>query len=126
MRTAISLISLTTEGLLLTKKKETWILSGGKPFYGEADDVCLFRALNKDLGLSKEQILITNRYITFIGRTPHEGDSLENIVYFGTLKGKIKPSNEISKAKYVTDFENYNLSDITKKIVNSLKEDKYI
>ena len=126
MRTAISLISLTSEGLLLTKKKNIWILPGGKPLDGETDYDCLIRELNEELRLSKEQILITNRYITFIGRTPHEGDLLENIVYFGTLKGKIKPSNEISEAKYVKDFKNYNLSDITQKIVNSLKEDKYL
>ena len=126
MRTAISLISLTSEGLLLTKKKNTWILPGGKPKEGESDEDCLFREINEELGLSKEQISITNYYKNFIGKTPHKGDLLKNIVYFGTLKGKINPSNEISEAKYVKDFKNYNLSEITQKIVNSLKEDKYL
>ena len=126
MRTAISLISLTSEGLLLTKKKKTWILPGGKPLDGETDYDCLFREINEELGLSKEQISITNYYKNFIGRTPHKGDLLENIVYFGILKGKIKPANEISEAKYVKDFEYYNLSDITQKVVDSLREDKYL
>ena len=126
MRTAISLISLTSEGLLLTKKKNTWILPGGKPKEGESDEDCLFREINEELGLSKEQISITNYYKNFIGKTPHKGDLLENIVYFGTLKGKINASREILEAKYLFNFENYNLSDITQKIVNSLKEDKYL
>ena len=126
MRTAISLISLTSEGLLLTKKKNIWILPGGKPLDGETDYDCLIRELNEELRLSKEQILITNYYKNFIGKTPHKKDLLENIAYFGTLKGKIKPANEISEAKYIINFENYNLSDITKKVVNSLKEDKYL
>ena len=126
MRKAISLISLTSEGLLLTKKKETWILPGGKPLDGETDYDCLFREINEELGLSKEQISITNYYKNFIGKTPHKGDLLENIVYFGILKGKIKPANEISEAKYVKDFEYYNLSDITQKVVDSLREDKYL
>ncbi|HLD37930.1 MAG TPA: NUDIX domain-containing protein [Candidatus Nanoarchaeia archaeon] len=124
MRKAISLIVLTSEGLLLTKKRETWILPGGKPLDGETNYICLFRELKEELPYS--QISITHHYKNFIGRTPHKGDLLKNIVYFGKLKGPIKSSNEISEAKYITNFENYNLSDITQKIVNSLKQDKYL
>jgi len=126
MRTAISLIVLTSEGLLLTKKKETWMLPGRKPLDGETDYDCLFREINEELVLSKEQISIGNYYKTFVGKTPHKGDLLENIVYFGILKGLIKPSNEILEAKYVKDFKNYKLSEITNRIVESLKQDKYI
>jgi len=124
MRTAISLIVLTSEGLLLTKKKKTWILPGGKPKEGESDKDCLIRKFKEELPDSK--ISITNYYRNFTGRTPYKKDLLENVVYFGTLTGSIKPSNEISKAKYITDFEDYNLSDITQKVVNSLKENKYL
>jgi len=124
MRTAISLIVLTSEGLLLTKKKKTWILPGGKPKEGESDKDCLIRKFKEELPDSK--ISITNYYRNFTGMTPYKKDLLENVVYFGTLTGSIKPSNEISKAKYITDFEDYNLSDITQKVVNSLKENKYL
>jgi len=70
MRKAISLIVLTSEGLLLTKKRETWILPGGKPLDGETNYICLFRELKEELPYS--QISITRHYQNFIGRTPHK------------------------------------------------------
>ncbi len=126
MKKAISLINLTTEGLLLVNKNGVYILPGGKPENGEKDYKCLIRELMEELSVSVEQIKIYNFYNSFIGKTPHKGYLLENFVYFGTLNGRLNPSAEISEAKRIKDFENYKISDITNKIINSLKEDRYL
>lgn len=123
---AISLIFLTSEGLFLTKKRETWILPGGKPKEGESDYECLIRELNEELSVSEEQIKIYNFYNSFIGKTPYSEKDLEAKAYFGSLSGRIKPNNEIEEAIFVKNFENYKISEITSKIISSLKEDKYL
>lgn len=125
MRRAINLAEITEEGLLLVRKKDVWILPGGKPEEGESDYKCLIRELKEKLSVSKEQIRIYNFYKNFMGRTPFSKTLLEAKVYFGTLNGRLKPSAEISEAKHIKDFENYETSDITKKIIDSLRQDKY-
>ncbi len=126
MRRAINLAEITEEGLLLVRKKDIWILPGGKPKEGEPDDKCLFRELKEELSVSEQQIKIYNFYNSFTGRTPFSRSLLEAKVYFGTLNGRLKPSAEIKEFKYIKDFEKYKISEITSKIISSLKQDKYL
>lgn len=126
MRKAINLAEITEEGLLLVRKKDIWILPGGKPKEGESDYECLIRELNEKLSVSEEQIKIYNFYYSFIGRIPFSRSLLEAKVYFGGIKGKLKPSAEIKEFKYIKDFEKYKISEITRKIADSLKQDKYL
>ncbi|MBU1129669.1 MAG: NUDIX domain-containing protein [Nanoarchaeota archaeon] len=122
---AINLAIITEEGILLVKKKETWILPGGKPdFKEESDEQVLNREFSQELPLTR--IKINEFYKSVSGITPHKGYELEAKVYFGKLVGIIKPSAEINDARYVKNFQDYNLSDITKKIINSLIKDKYL
>ncbi len=126
MKRAINLAEITEEGLLLVNKKDVWVLPEGKPNEGETDDECLFRELKKELSVSEKNISIYNSYGKFTGKTPFSNSILEAKVYFGALKGKLKPSAEISEAKHINNFENYKLSEITSKIIFSLKQDKYL
>ena len=126
MKRAINLAEITEEGLLLVRKKDVWILPGGKPKEDETDDECLFRELKEELSVSEENISIYHSYERFTDKTPFSNILLEEKVYFGALKGKLKPSAEISEAKHIKDFENYKISEITNKIISFLKKDKYL
>jgi len=45
---------------------------------------------------------------------------------FADINGELYPSSrEITDSKWITNFSGYNLSDITMKIVHSLKKDEY-
>lgn len=125
MRKAINLAVIENKKILLVKKNETWILPGGKPNYPEeSDEAVLFREFNEELPKTKIEIL--SYYNSFIGKTPHKGDELEAKVYFGRVSNLGKPSSEINDLKYMNNFNEYILSDITIKIVNSLKRDNYL
>ena len=125
MRKAINLAVIENKKMLLVKKNETWILPGGKPDYPEeSDENVLFREFNEEL--PKTKIKILDYYKSFTGITPHKGDELETKVYFGEVSNLGKPSSEINDVKYINDFYNYTLSNITIKIVKSLKEDNYL
>jgi len=125
MRKAINLAVIENKKILLVKKNETWILPGGKPDYPEeSDEDVLIREFGQELPETKIKIL--NYYKSFIGKTPHKGDELEAKIYFGKVFDLGNPSSEINNVKYVRDFDNYLLSDITSKIINSLKNDNYL
>jgi len=126
MKKAINLAYITTEGLLLVRKKDVWILPGGKPEKEESDYDCLLRELNEELLIHKDSVSIYRYYGEFIDQTPSSKSQLEAKVYFGSIKGRLNPSAEIDEAKHIKDLENYNISEITKKIINSLKKDKYL
>lgn len=123
MRRAINLAVISGSGLLLVRKKNAYILPGGKPEEGESDYEALERELSEELPGS--EFKIEDYYGSFYGVTPYSGTGLEAEVYLGKIEKLGKPSAEISEAKFVNDFENYNLSTITEKIVSSLKEDGY-
>lgn len=125
MRTAINAIIIKDKKLLLTKKNETWILPGGKPNENETDLDCLKREVAEEL--SNTKIKNIRFYSNFQGITPHKGDIIETHAYFCDLDGTLnKTSAEILDVKFVNDFENYNLSDTTKKIVEKLKIDIFL
>ena len=127
MRTAINAAIIQDDKLLLVRKKLTWILPGGKPEIGETDLECLCREIDEEL--SGTQIKDIHFYSQFEGKTPHKGDVLKAKVYFANIDGQlysVRDGDSISEVKWVNDFSQYNLSDITSKIVNSLQQDKYI
>jgi len=124
MRIAISAVIIRDKKLLLVKKKETWILPGGKPEKNEIDLDCLKREVSEELSGTKLRNI--KYYNHFEGQTPHTGDILQAKVYFADIDGQLYPqSEEIIDSQWVSDFSGYNLSDITAKIVNSLKKHKF-
>lgn len=127
MRTAINAVIIQDRNLLLVRKNQTWILPGGKPELEESDLGCLCREIKEELSNTKIKDIIY--YNSFEGETPHKKDILKAKVYFANLDGKlysVRKGDTILEVNWVNDFSKYNLSDITSKIVNSLKQDKYL
>ncbi len=124
MRKVIDAISFKDGKILVVKKKDIWILPGGKPEEGEDDIECLLRECKEELPDS--QFIITKKYKEFIGQTPHTGDIIITKTYFAKVSGSIKPSAEISEANFISkeDISSIPLSDITSQIIESLIEDK--
>lgn len=123
MRSAINLLFIRNNEILIVKKKDVWILPGGKPEEQESDIECLKRKIREELDTD---VFVENFYNTFTGITPHTGNLLEAKVYFGYFIKDITPSREITDARSVNNPDSYNLSDITKKIIDSLKQDSYL
>lgn len=125
MRTAINAAIIQNRRLLLVRKKDHWILPGGKPEPNESDLECLCREVKEEL--SGTQLERINYYGTFDGKTPHTGDILLARVYFADIKGElISTSAEIVDYAWARDISKYNLSDITAKIMFALKKEEYL
>jgi len=124
MRIAISAAIIEDKNILIVRKKDTWILPGGKPELDESDVNCLIREFSEELPYLK--IYNFEYFNSFTGTTPYKNDELCAKIYFAETFGKITPSAEISEAIFTKDPEKYNLSDITKKAIIALKEMGYI
>jgi len=124
MRKAINAVVIKEGSILLVRKKETWILPGGKPEAGESDTQCLLREIKEEL--PQLNIRDLKYFDAFVGTAPHKGDELRAEVYFAKADGEISPSAEINKAEWVEKPEEYNLSDITRKIVAALFQGGYL
>lgn len=127
MRIAINAAVIQDRKVLLVRKKQTWILPGGKPEVGEPDIECLCREVKDELSGTKIKNIIL--YKEFEGITPHKKDNLRARVYFAELENKLgSPSAEILEHKWMSfnDALDYRISDITTKVINALKEDNYL
>ena len=125
MRIAISTVIILDNRILLVKKRETWILPGGKPEESESDIECLCREVKQEL--SETQLEEFQYYKTFEGKTPYSGDLLQARVYFSRINGQLHgPSSEISGVEWINEFSEYNISEITLKVINELKRDSYL
>lgn len=84
MRTAISAAIIRNGAMLLVKKRNTWILPGGKPNEGESDTQCLIREITKE-EVPGTKLSDFRFYKSFKGRTPHSGDILLVRVYLAEI-----------------------------------------
>ena len=88
MREVISAAIIHDNRILLVRKKQTWILPGGKPDGEESDIECLEREILKE-ELPDERLgklTISKFYDSFTGKTPHTGDIAKVFVYVHKLK----------------------------------------
>ena len=125
MKKAIGAAIIENGKILLVRKNQSWILPGGKPEQGESDIECMCREVQEELsGTLLKNMLY---YSSFEGITPHSGEMLRAEVYFADIAGNLgKPSAEIQEARWMSEIHEYNLSDITSKIVNSLQQKGYL
>lgn len=124
MRKAICVAIIENSHILLVRKKKVWILPGGKPESGESDIQCLFREIREEL---PQLILRDLKYFNcFVGTTPHKGDKLRAEVYCANSSGDTIPRAEINAAKWTAIPERDNLSNITRKIILSLRQKGYL
>lgn len=116
MKQAVHGLSIREGKVLLVRKKQTWILPGGKIEKGESDLECLYREFKEELPDIRVQNV--QYYGSFEGITPHSKISLATRVYRVDLEGNLNTSLEINEAKWVNNFSSYNISDITSKIID--------
>ena len=125
MHRVINAVIIEDYKLLLFLKRGDSILPGGKPLLDESDLKCLMREFSEENPSS--EVLIGDFYGTFIGKAPHRLDVIEARVYFAKfVKKSMETTNEIEKAEFVSDFGKYKISDVTNKIIASLKRDGYL
>ena len=121
MTYAVSAIIIENEKILLVKKKDTWILPGGKPEPKESLLECLCREVKEEL--SETELKNLRFRGTSGGITSHTKENLFNWVYFADINGKLNsPSEEIEAYKWISkqDIKKYNISDVTSRVINSL------
>ncbi len=125
MRRVISAVIIEDKKILLVRKKETWILPGGKPEPGESDIECLIREVSEELsGVVLQNIRF---YGKFEGIAPHQKDLIEiNVYTAGIQQGAPSPNAEINACEWYDGDEGYNLADSLDKIIGALRKDNYL
>jgi len=126
-KTTIGAVIIENKKLLLVKKRACWILPGGALDKGETDIGCLCREIKEELSGTKIDTQLYSYFNEFEGISPHRKDEIYTKVYFIDVAGELgKPSNEINDVKFINDFENYNISAITNKVIEDLKKKNYL
>lgn len=113
--------------LLLTRKKDTWILPWWKIDDWETEIETLSREISEELNgaIIKEDTIVP--YKVFDWLTPFSWKPISVMTYFSQLtEWIISHSAEILEAKYIKDFESVKLSTITREIIDTLITDWYI
>ncbi len=128
--TAIGGIFIRDNRLLIVRKKNTWILPGGKPEGDESDIVCLALEFREELG-GKIDPDSVRPYKNFGGVSPHRGKPLEVRTYFVNILGEtdsLRAQSEILQVALVKylDMVDYINSDLTWSMVGSLHDDHYL
>ncbi|MFA6382213.1 MAG: NUDIX domain-containing protein [Candidatus Buchananbacteria bacterium] len=126
IKTVAAAIFIRDKKILLVKIKNVWIIPGGALEEGETEIECLNREISEEFpGLKLANLEFYNN---FIGQSPNRGDAINVKVYQGKMTGEmqIKGLDEVVDYDFVDDFTNYNLSEITRKIVNLLRQDGYL
>jgi len=130
MREVISTAIIHDNRILLVRKKQTWILPGGKPEGEESHFSCLEREITEEIPDKRlGKLTISKFYNSFTGKTPHTGDIAKVFVYFANFENYVenpKTAREIDKAEWASNFSDYKLSESAEKIINSLKKEGYL
>ena len=124
---AISAAIIKNKKILLVRKKETWILPGGKPENNESPLETLTREVREEL--SETKIKNQKYYNTFYGITPHSKKNLEVTVYLAELDGPLNMVTEkdsILEYQWVKKNTSHNLSETTAKILHTLENNNYL
>jgi 8-oxo-dGTP diphosphatase len=124
MKKVVSAAVINCGRILLVRKGSYWILPGGKPEGEESDLECLAREVGEELSGTK--LKNVRLYGSFKGFSPIKGDFMENEVYSAQIDGPLNPVREgdsVSEYSWMnkSDLGKYILSEITQKVVDSLK-----
>ncbi len=118
---------IQNNGILLVKKRDTWILPGGKIEVSEEKEDCLKREFKEEL--PNIEISIKEFYKSFDGITPFSRSEVVVEIFFIEITGDdISTSREILDSRFFKKEElmNLKISDITREILNNLEKDGYL
>lgn len=127
MKTVIDGVCIQNNRILLVKKKDTWIIPGGKIEAFESKDDCLKREFKEEL--PNIGILIKGFYKSFSGITPFtKSEVLVEIFFVEIIGNDISSSAEILDSKFFKkeELRLIKVSDITRGILNDLEKDGYL
>ena len=120
---AICLIALENEKILLIKKQNFWILPGGHPEEKEENLKCLERNLAEQLPCLR--IVDPTFFGGFFGKSAFDSYRLEALTYKAKISGEIVPGENFSSHWFNNEeLEKAMLSEITHKVITSLREQK--
>jgi 8-oxo-dGTP pyrophosphatase MutT (NUDIX family) len=107
--------------VLLVKKRDVWILPGGK--LEDAEDN--LKCLDREIGVEELPGTVLSNFDffgEFYGITPHSGRWAKAKVYLADADNIGEPSAEISDSKWFSrkDRRDYEISDITGHILDNL------
>ncbi len=120
---AVCLVALKSEKILLIKKQNFWILPGGHPEEKEEDLKCLERNLTEQLPCLRLGKPVF--FGGFFGKSAFDSYNLEAVAYQAEIFGEIVPGENFSSSWFDNEeLEEIVLSEITHKVVTSLRRQK--
>jgi len=120
MRESVNAAIIKNNELLLVRKRQSWILPGGKPKQNESDLECLCREVKEELSGTKIKNL---RYQGKFEGYTHKGEEFRIKLYLVDVNGRINdPSCEIEESRWVKDLEIYEFSDVYLKVIKFIKK----
>lgn len=106
----IGAIILKDQKILLTKKKDKFIIPGGRIETGEDDLTCLKRELQEEL---KADLISAHYFGTFEHPAALDpGQIIVMKVYFAEIKGKPQAASEITEIAWVNSQSNLEMGSI--------------
>jgi len=126
MRNIACVAIIQNKKVLLTKEsgREIWTLPGGQIETGENSQQTIGREIAEELPDLKINDL--KFYKKFCGHSPHQGDLISVDVYLATSNNKIETAAEVDQAEWLAYGTNYNLSEITKNIIDDLHQNNFL
>ena len=124
----VGAIILRDNNLLLVNNRGNWTLLGGEKNLGEGDLECLLREVDEEF--AGTVIHPGKFYKNFEGVSPRNRTQVSLRTYFCEMKGKrgspTDPEGDIIESQWINDFSRYNLSELTKEVVQALRSDGYL
>lgn len=127
MRHIVNAAVIRDDCLLLVKEKgrAVWTLPGGEMKPDETEEECLAREIDEELaGVGRRKIF---RYFQRVeGVSPGRKDVISVSVYLAELAGHVGAGSDVDNVVWAFNPMLYPLSDVTWKIVNLLRREKYL
>ena len=104
------------KGILLVKKRDVWVLPGGKVEGKESYKNCLLRKIKEELpDLTVHNLSLIEK--KFTGITPHSEKPVKTYVFTGKTIGSLETNHEMNEAKWATIPTDLILSEVTSQII---------
>lgn len=111
----VGAIILKDRKILVAKKKDTFIIPGGRIEHGETHEECLRRELQEEL---KVDLVSAQYFATFEDAASLDPGKMVRIeVYFATIHENPTPAGEITELAYINSRHNLKIGGVLQKHV---------